>query len=225
MNCREEEHEHGEIRTKTTLQNTNISIELGTHFIFILKDICIGMIVCPCCHVHIPFNSAVEKFWAQVDKLGPIPERCPELGACWVWVGNLDQRGGYGRLSLKIGAHDAFPKGKQNIMAHRYSYLLEYGEIPEGMLVRHKCDNPPCVNPKHLELGTNEDNMRDRKERGRYALGENSARSVLTEEQVITLRAEAIPGKIGYKQLAKKYNLNPHTVQSVLRRQTWKHLP
>ena len=172
------------------------------------------MIVCPCCHAHIPFNSAVQKFWAQVEKHGPIPESNPELGPCWVWMGHVDKRGGYGDLSVD---------GKA-FKAHRYSYVLEHGEIPEGMLVRHKCDNPPCVNPAHLELGTNDDNMKDRLARGRYAVGSAHAKTTLIEDQVISIRREYALGSATYASLATQYGISKPSVADIIKRRVWKHI-
>ena len=89
----------------------------------------------------------------------------PRTG-CWTWSGGTD-RGGYGKFSLK----------GQGTSAHRASYRILVGPIPGGLEVRHKCDNPPCVNPGHLELGTHADNMRDMAERGR-GVGANSLKEV-----------------------------------------------
>jgi hypothetical protein len=91
-----------------------------------------------------------DRFWANVDKSGD----------CWEWQAsvNLD---GYGRFCLK---------GKR-IRAHRLSWVLANGEIPEGMCVLHKCDNPPCVSPDHLFLGTRADNVRDMVQKGRCRSG------------------------------------------------------
>lgn len=90
----------------------------------------------------------MKRFWDKVDIKGP--------DDCWEWQRSLNN-GGYGRSHFN---------GKQ-IKAHRLSFLLTHHEIPEGMLVLHKCDNPKCVNPDHLFLGTHYDNMQDMKAKGR----------------------------------------------------------
>jgi hypothetical protein len=92
-----------------------------------------------------------ERFWSKVDK----------TDGCWVWTASKNCEG-YGRFNR-------FGKKRPNCEgAHRVSYIISSGaEIPDGMLVLHKCDNPPCVNPEHLYLGSNADNARDKKDRGR----------------------------------------------------------
>lgn len=99
-----------------------------------------------------------ERFWRKVDKKSE--------SECWEWKANIV--GGYGVFAF---SH------LKTIKAHRFSYELKYGKIPDGMLVCHHCDNPKCVNPNHLFLGTPADNMRDRDAKGRQAKGDaNGAR-------------------------------------------------
>jgi hypothetical protein len=98
-----------------------------------------------------------EQFWSKVRK-----------GAgCWEWQGPRDA-GGYGTLWVaKVGSR----------RAHRLSWMLTHGDIPHGLQVRHECDNPPCVNPAHLRLGTHADNMDDMRRRGRGRSGKHNRAS------------------------------------------------
>lgn len=101
------------------------------------------------------------RFWSKVNKKGPVVYQ--NIGPCWLWTASVSG-GGYGQFI----AH-----GKL-IVASRYSWEIHYGIIPDGMLVCHHCDTPSCVNPSHLFLGTELDNKRDMKEKGRSAHGERN---------------------------------------------------
>lgn len=96
----------------------------------------------------------------------------------------------------------------------------------EGLVVRHKCDNPRCISPEHLELGTHQDNMNDKVERGRSLKGEASPRSILQEHQVQEIRSTYLPKsrKFGSRALARKYGVSLRAIQQVLLNITWKHV-
>jgi hypothetical protein len=100
--------------------------------------------------VH-PVTPIADRFWAKVDKNGPVPDDRPDLGPCWVWQNATTKR--YG--TIQLGGREC---GK--ILAHRWSYEIANGPIPEGLELDHLCGNPPCVNPAHLEPVTHLVNVR-----------------------------------------------------------------
>jgi len=103
-------------------------------------------------------------FMGKVDKNGPIPEHKPELGNCWLWKGVKNI---YGYGFFQIGRQKDKVKWIEKMwMANRYSWFLHFGEIPSGKWVLHKCDNPTCVRPDHLFLGTNQENQIDSHQKG-----------------------------------------------------------
>lgn len=95
-----------------------------------------------------------DLFWLKVNKNGPLVK--PELGNCWVWT-NATDSDGYGVFAVK----------RKLTGAHRFGYIIQNGDIPEGHFVMHKCDNPPCVRGSHLGTGTNAENLGDMAEKGR----------------------------------------------------------
>lgn len=109
-------------------------------------------------------QTPVQRFYSRVDKNGPEPGA---LGKCWIWMASK-QRKGYG--IFQSGGHQS---------AHRFSFFLKNGPIPLGMFVLHKCDNPACVNPDHLFLGTHADNMADMVTKGRACSPDEARRDQL----------------------------------------------
>ena len=133
----------------------------------------------------------------------------PQRGdGCWLWQGSM--WGKYGRLY----------KGRKVILAHRYSYEAHVGPIPSGMVVRHTCDTPRCVNPAHLILGTLADNNRDAVERGRTARGESNGKTTITEAQAIEIKADTRT----LHEIAREYGVSHSTVWNIRKGITWKHL-
>lgn len=114
--------------------------------------------------------------------------------------------------------------GKDNL-AHRAMYKRFFGPIPEGMFVCHSCDNPPCVNPEHLWLGTPLDNVLDKEHKGRgnQAKGESNGYAKLTEENVIEIRRLREDGLI-LRVIAEQFGITEAAVSSIARRKTWAHV-
>ena len=122
---------------------------------------------------------------------------------CREWQGY--KRNGYGRITTGSRTDDT----RRTSSAHRVSYELEHGEIPEGMEVCHKCDNPSCINPKHLFLGTRQDNVNDREAKGRNIVqsGEANRMAKLTQKEVKEARQKRARYKTPYAKLADKYGV------------------
>lgn len=134
-------------------------------------------------------------------------------GDCWLWLGRAS-RDGYGRYRYA---------GKQG-MAHKYAWERVNGPVPDGLILRHSCDTPACCNPSHLLLGTQADNMRDKTERDRQAKGSDNGMSILTEAQVLELRARYKFRVCTYLMLADEFGLSKDTVQKAVRGIYWRHL-
>lgn len=149
-----------------------------------------------------------ERFWRKVYKL-------EGEDACWIWIAASNEHH-YGLFNFK----------KALCKAHRVSWILENGEIPPGIDVLHKCDNPPCIRPSHLFLGDAKINGMDASKKGRIRHGEQHHFSVATEAQVIAIRSEFVPRKAGMlAMLAEKYGLKRGTVGHIVQGASWKHLP
>lgn len=135
--------------------------------------------------------------------------RLSETG-CWEWLRSKNPDG-YGDLRIRGPVRSA----------HRVSYEAHIGPIPAGMLVRHSCDNPGCINPSHLLLGTTQDNVDDREERGRRDVrGEDNGMAKLTEADVIHIRTS--PARP--KELCEMYGIDRTNVWAIRAGKTWKHV-
>lgn len=131
---------------------------------------------------------------------------------CWLWTGaRLAQ--GYGLIKRKDGAQ---------LRAHRVAYALAYGPIPDGLQVCHRCDNPRCVRPGHLFLGTAQDNANDMVAKGSSARlnGERNGAARLSQQDVEAIRSDAST----YGQLAKRFGVSPSAIGFIKRRQRWTHV-
>jgi len=148
-----------------------------------------------------------ERFWSRVNIAG--------ADECWEWR-STKQTYGYGILKIK---------GKMK-GAHRLAWLFTNGEIPNGLWVLHKCDNPSCVNPNHLFLGTARDNAQDRARKGRNGNqnGEQGNNSKLINEQVLEIHTKYRTTSITQRELATQYEISQSQINNIVRGKEWRHL-
>lgn len=147
------------------------------------------------------YASVADRFWLKVQK----------TNTCWLWVGAISAAG-YGQLSIGHQKPD---------YAHRVSWILHYGALPDGAFVCHHCDNPRCVRPDHLFLGTPKDNIQDMVLKDRHSRGERRRNHKLTDTAVRVIRRS----RLSNVALAKRYGVSPSTVSNARARKTWKHIP
>jgi len=111
----------------------------------------------------------------------------------------------------------------RNDVVSRIVWRAIHGPIPAGMCVLHRCDVRCCINPAHLFLGTNHDNVKDKVAKGRHHRGEQAMRSVLTEQQVLEARALNAQG-LGYRKLARRFGVHRTTIKALIQRKSWAHI-
>jgi len=146
-------------------------------------------------------ESDIERFWSKVDKRGP--------DDCWEW-NTRKFRNGYGRFMMR----------KVVFLAHRCSAALAGLDI-DGLYVCHRCDNPACVNPRHLFVGTQDDNMQDARCKGRTARG--GRLSKLSVRDVGAIYEDLVDG-MTHEEVAKRHGTTEPTVRGIAHGRTWKHL-
>lgn len=152
-----------------------------------------------------PYQKIHQRFWSKVNK----------TKTCWFWTA-YKAGGGYGRfgVSAKVSPQPA----------HRISWMLAYGEVPDGFCVLHKCDNPSCVRPDHLFLGTLKDNSQDMVRKGRdRSQGSKNLMSKLNEKQVLEIRRLSKSGTKG-KDLAENYGVTTAMISGIINRKSWLHI-
>jgi hypothetical protein len=137
---------------------------------------------------------------------------------CWGWNGSTDENG-YGRVSAYTDDDRWVPH-----LAHRISWELHNGPIPDGLLVLHQCDNPPCSRPDHLFLGNQLDNMQDCVSKGRRPRGEQSHTAKVTEAQVIEMRLRFAAGERNYSKLGREYGISGGQVRAIILKERWSHV-
>ena len=141
-------------------------------------------------------NNAAERFWEKVAVADP--------DDCWEWLAGNKSHKGYGQFSI----------GDKTRRAHRLAWELTFGRIPEGLHVCHKCDNPGCVNPAHLFLGSNTDNMQDSAKKGRQA-------KKLTSEKVLQIRELLANGQQSQQTIANDFGVSKQRISAIKQGRDW----
>ena len=147
--------------------------------------------------------------WTREELLA----RTSPSGECLIWQGSV---GGMGYGTVR---HDG-----RYTTTHRLQWRLSYGEIPNGLFVMHRCDVKLCINPKHLMLGTNADNLRDASAKGRIPHGETRKNSVLTERAVRAMQLQYALGGISLEKVGRIYGVCFSVARRIIRHETWRHV-
>ena len=152
--------------------------------------------------------NVMDRFWSNINKE-------TEKG-CWEWTGGLNFSG-YGRIYYD----------KKRVFAHRFSYELHYGKFDTNLVVMHICDNTKCVNPEHLRLGTQADNVYDMVNKNRHVKlkGSDNGFCKLNDEEVKEIKNYLKNYYYGmYRELGRKYNVKYNTISNIHQNITWKHI-
>ncbi len=154
-------------------------------------------------------QDIVNRFWKKVN----IPN--DYINECWEWLFGKD-KDGYGRFHIRRG---------KCYSTHRFSYEYYFGIIPDKMLVCHICDNPSCVNPNHLFIGNNTDNLQDMSKKGRSTFGEKSTNAILTDDAIIDILEGIKFNKYqSITEIMNIYNVSRPTIHRIFRKESWKHI-
>ena len=174
--------------------------------------------------LRMPIRASLwDRFWAKVDKNGPIPAHAQGLGPCWIWTAGTAGNG-YG--SIRVGR-----AAEGSLYAHRQSLEWDLGRpLLLGHMACHRCDTPPCVNPRHLFEALGADNVGDMVAKGRQrtvpavperrARGERQGGSKLTTPLVLMIWTRHAAGEMG-KDIAASLGVHRATVSDILTRKTW----
>jgi hypothetical protein len=146
-------------------------------------------------------TDPIIRFWSKVKK----------TDTCWLWEGYLD-KGGYGSFKFE----------EKTVRAHRYSYLIHFGNLDKNLVVMHICDNPSCVRPEHLILSTQKENINDKVFKDRQAKGSTVGTSKLSESEVKEIKS--LISTLSYAKIAKIYNVDRSLIYLIAKGKSWKHV-
>jgi hypothetical protein len=143
-------------------------------------------------------KTTEQRFWDKVNK----------TNTCWLWTGATQSR--------TTCAYGVFRVARRNALAHRFSYELAFGTLPSGKNVCHSCDNPICVNPEHLFLGTQADNLADMRSKGRmHGASHQRARRSLSPSAIADIQSQTALG-VSQRKLARAYQVSQKTIYNAL---------
>ena len=147
--------------------------------------------------------ETIARFWSKVDR----------TGECWIWTG-FCMPAGHGQLTIS----------QKRVLAHRVAYMIETGApIPEGVVIRHRCDNPPCVRFSHLLPGTQQDNVADMMERGRNQFGTRNGCAILTDGKVRIIKGRLRNGET-HTAIAASLGISRSLVSFISEGKRWRHV-
>ena len=153
--------------------------------------------------------TVAERFWGKVDRKGP--------DECWPWT-----------AASSTSGHGRFWRDGKLVVASRVAWELAHGPIPAGLFVLHRCDNPLCMNPDHLFLGTQQDNVADMVQKGRLkpysACGENHHHAKFTDADVRSIRSDYRAGGVSQRELARRYNASQGAISDIVLGRRWAHV-
>lgn len=141
--------------------------------------------------------------------------RFTKTDACWIWKGSSRN---------KSSLYGSIRKGNLTYAAHRVSFAIFHRKSPDGLHVCHKCDNPRCVNPDHLFMGTDKDNMQDASLKGRLITGNNHPRAKIDESKALEIFRMWTPRKNGTKSLSKKLGISRQIIGSIINGYRWRRV-
>lgn len=154
---------------------------------------------------HLYRSTPEARFWEHVERGG--------VDECWAWNGAY--RGVYGKFKVGVA---------RQVLAHRFAWELVNGRNPDGLVIRHACDNPPCCNPAHLLVGTYKDNMQDAVARGRIAKGERAGAARLVAADIPRIRERLASGDY-QRDIASDYGIAQASVWAIKAGKNWSHIP
>lgn len=146
-------------------------------------------------------------------------QKIQKTESCWLWLGNKD-KDGYGKFQISLGGSG----NQKHVRAHRFAFeLFNNIKLEPSQYLLHKCDVPACVNPEHLTIGSQKDNVHDSMRKKRRAIGNIHPKAKLTEIDVLNIRRDFESG-FSFNFICEKFNMSHGAIYAIIKRKNWKHL-